>query len=81
MSKLLNFVEVEMALEAFNNLKEKKKANIFAAISRCLSRINYDDLSVNEIVAEAEISRGSFYNHIKRNKRSPVGSNSSSLQF
>ena len=52
-----------MALEAFNNLKEKKKANIFAAISRCLRKTNYDDLSVNEIVAEADISRGSFYNY------------------
>ena len=52
-----------MALEAFNNLKEKKKINIFAAISRCLRKTNYDDLSVNEIVAEADISRGSFYNY------------------
>ena len=52
-----------MALEAFYNLKEKKKANIFAAISRCLRMTNYDDLSVNEIVAEADISRGSFYNY------------------
>ena len=52
-----------MALEAFYNLKEKKKANILAAIARCLRTTNYDDLSVNEIVAEADISRGSFYNY------------------
>ena len=52
-----------MALEAFNNLKEKKKANIFSAISRCLRNTSYDELSVNEIVREADISRGSFYNY------------------
>ena len=52
-----------MALEAFNNLKEKKKANIFNAISRCLRNTCYDELSVNEIVKEADISRGSFYNY------------------
>lgn len=52
-----------MALEAFNNLKEKKKANIFSAIARCLRNTSYDELSVNEIVREADISRGSFYNY------------------
>lgn len=52
-----------MALEAFNNLKEKKKTHLLNAISACLRRINYDDLSVNDIVEEADISRGSFYNY------------------
>lgn len=52
-----------MATEAFKNLKDKKKRNIFAAISSCLKKMSYDELSVNNIVLEADISRGSFYNY------------------
>lgn len=52
-----------MALEAFYNLKEKKKKNILNAISICLRNKNYDELSVNDISIEADISRGSFYNY------------------
>ena len=52
-----------MALEAFYNLKEKKKKNILEAISLCLRTKNYDELSVNDISIEADISRGSFYNY------------------
>ena len=52
-----------MALEAFNKLKERKKVNIFNAISNCLRNVSYDDLTVNDIVNEADISRGSFYNY------------------
>lgn len=54
-----------MALEAFLTLKEKKKNNILNAISVCLHKTNYDELSVNDIVKEADISRGSFYNYFK----------------
>ena len=52
-----------MALEAFNNLKDKKKAHLLNSISTCLRKTSYDDLSVNDIVEEADISRGSFYNY------------------
>lgn len=52
-----------MALEAFYNLKEKKKKNILGAISSCLKNKSYDELSVNDIATEADISRGSFYNY------------------
>ena len=52
-----------MALEAFYNLKEKKKLSLYNAISGCLRKKSYDELSVNEIVEEADISRGSFYNY------------------
>ena len=52
-----------MALEAFYNLKEKKKNNILNAISSCLKSKTYDELSVNDIAIEADISRGSFYNY------------------
>ena len=52
-----------MATEAFRNLKDKKKRNILGAISSCLKNMSYDELSVNNIVLEADISRGSFYNY------------------
>ena len=52
-----------MPLKNFNNLKDKKKKNILLAISSCLKKKSYDDLSVNDIVLEADISRGSFYNY------------------
>lgn len=52
-----------MALEAFYNLKEKKKLSLYNAISDCLRKKSYDELSVNEIVEETDISRGSFYNY------------------
>ncbi|MBO6134190.1 MAG: TetR/AcrR family transcriptional regulator [Lachnospiraceae bacterium] len=52
-----------MALEHFYNIKEKKKNNILDAIEKCMQQYNYDELSVNDIVKEADISRGSFYNY------------------
>ena len=52
-----------MALEAFYNLKERKKRNILDAISTCLKNKDYDVLSVNDIAIAADISRGSFYNY------------------
>ena len=52
-----------MSLEGYKNLKEKKKTVILDAISNCLKKASYDDLSVNDIVVEADISRGSFYNY------------------
>ena len=52
-----------MATEAFHNLKDKKKKIVLGAISSCLKRMTYDELSVNDIVKEADISRGSFYNY------------------
>ena len=52
-----------MATEAFHNLKDKKKKNVLGAISSCLKNMTYDELSVNDIVMAADISRGSFYNY------------------
>lgn len=60
-----------MALEAFNQLKDKKKTHLLNAITTCLRKTNYDDLTVNEIVDEAGISRGSFYNYFN-NKNDAV---------
>ena len=52
-----------MALVSFYNLKDKKKDAILYAIFSCLRKTSYDNLSVNDIVLEADISRGSFYNY------------------
>lgn len=52
-----------MALNSFYNLKDKKKDAILHAVSSCLRKTSYDNLSVNDIVIEADISRGSFYNY------------------
>lgn len=52
-----------MAFEAYYNLKEKKKDNIMKAIISCLSKHDYDDISINDIAVAADISRGSFYNY------------------
>ena len=61
-----------MALEAFYNLKEKKKKSILESISVCLKNKDYDDLSVNDISMAADISRGSFYNYFT-DKNDAVG--------
>ena len=52
-----------MALEGFYNLKDKKKENILQSVVNCLKEKTYDELSVNDIVVAADISRGSFYNY------------------
>ena len=54
-----------MALENYYKLKEKKKKIILEAIYTCLCNKNYDEISVNDISTESEISRGSFYNYFE----------------
>ena len=54
-----------MALDHFYTIKEKKKNSILDAIEKCMQTHGYDDLSINDIVIEAEISRGSFYNYFE----------------
>ena len=52
-----------MALDHFYTIRERKKNNILDAIEKCMQTYNYDKLSINDIVNEADISRGSFYNY------------------
>lgn len=52
-----------MALDHFYTIREKKKNNILDAIEKCMQTYDYDKLSINDIVHEADISRGSFYNY------------------
>lgn len=49
-----------MASERFCNLPEEKKQRIIAAARDELSRVPYDEVSINRIVKEAGIARGSF---------------------
>ena len=52
-----------MASERFLNLPEEKKQRIIAAARNELSRVPYDALSINRIIKEAGIPRGSFYDY------------------
>lgn len=52
-----------MAQENFYKLKEKKQERILTAINECLTKYDYDTLTINNIVDAAEISRGSFYDY------------------
>ena len=52
-----------MALDHFYTIRERKKNNILDAIEKCMQTYDYDKLSINDIVSEADISRGSFYNY------------------
>ena len=52
-----------MAQANFYKLKQKKQDKILAAINECLTKYDYDTLTINNIVDAAEISRGSFYDY------------------
>lgn len=54
---------VVMALDHFYTIRERKKNSILDAIEKCMQTYDYDKLSINDIVNEADISRGSFYNY------------------
>lgn len=60
-----------MALSNFRRLKEKKKSYILESINKCFSHYSYDELSINDIIKMADISRGSFYNYFE-DKRDAV---------
>ena len=52
-----------MAQQNFYKLKQKKQDKILNAINECLMKYDYDNLTINNIVDAAEISRGSFYDY------------------
>lgn len=52
-----------MPKETFLNLSEHKKAKIFAAAIEEFSTRRFSDASINQIVKNAGISRGSFYQY------------------
>ena len=50
-----------MPREAFNNLKLKKKKQIFLAAKAEFTKNSYEDVSICQVIKEAKISRASFY--------------------
>lgn len=54
-----------MPKETFFNLKEVKKEKIEKALINEFSRVSFQQASISNIVAEAEIPRGSFYQYFE----------------
>lgn len=52
-----------MIKSTFYNLSEEKKNHLFDAARRELIRVTYHEASINRIVKDAGISRGSFYTY------------------
>lgn len=54
-----------MPTERFYRLPEEKKRTIQEAAVREFARVSIDKVSINQIIREAEISRGSFYTYFE----------------
>lgn len=54
-----------MPSQTFNNLAEEKRQRIFNAIYIELKRVPFPEMSINQIVKNAGIPRGSFYQYFK----------------
>lgn len=52
-----------MPKKTFYNLSEEKKKKITDAACREFLRVPYEEVSINQIIKQAEISRGSFYQY------------------
>ena len=54
-----------MPTQRFLNLKDSKKNAILEAAAHEFARVPYSAASINQIIKEAEISRGSFYTYFE----------------
>ncbi|MCD8225059.1 MAG: TetR family transcriptional regulator [Clostridiales bacterium] len=54
-----------MPTERFKRLPTRKRAKIRAAALKEFSRVSYDKVSINQIILNAGISRGSFYTYFE----------------
>lgn len=54
-----------MPLERFYRLSEEKQRAIRDAAIKELARVPFDKVSINQIIKEADISRGSFYTYFE----------------
>lgn len=54
-----------MPSERFFNLPEEKKKRIIKAALKEFARVSYEEISINRIIQEAEIPRGSFYQYFE----------------
>lgn len=52
-----------MIKQTFYNLPETKRERIYQAIKTEFDRVPFDKISINSIIKEANISRGSFYQY------------------
>lgn len=52
---------IEMPSKTFLNLKDEKKKKLLAAAKKEFTRVRFSEASINQIIKEAGISRGSFY--------------------
>jgi AcrR family transcriptional regulator len=50
-----------MPKQTFVNLSDEKKTKIFSAAKTEFSRVSFSKASINQIIKDAQISRGSFY--------------------
>lgn len=57
-----------MPSERFLNLPEEKKKRIITASLKEFARVSYDEISINRIIQDAEIPRGSFYQYFEDKK-------------
>ena len=54
-----------MPTQRFFKLKEEKRQLILKAAAHEFSRVPYSAASINQIIKEADISRGSFYTYFE----------------
>ncbi|ETP70922.1 transcriptional regulator, partial [Lachnospiraceae bacterium JC7] len=54
-----------MATERFEKLSEDKKKRILLAAREEFARVPYEEASINQIIKNAGISRGSFYTYFE----------------
>ena len=54
-----------MPSQTFQNLAEEKKQRIFMAIYEELKRVPFPEMSINQIIKNAGIPRGSFYQYFE----------------
>lgn len=54
-----------MPSTTFEKLSEEKKQRIFVAIYHELKRVPFPEMSINQIIKDAGIPRGSFYQYFK----------------
>lgn len=54
-----------MPTNRFLNLKEEKKGLITQVLMEEFSSMNYNEVSINQIIKKASISRGSFYQYFE----------------
>jgi len=51
--------------QTFNNLSEEKKQRIFNALYAELQRVSFPEMSINQVIKNAGIPRGSFYQYFE----------------